>query len=105
MTTRPVYFTAKRSPAAARQGQASTDPPPVLESVANLQVGTLVLITRASDQAEVSIHLSDVIYMPGSHGTALAFKELQRGGMRIFHGTKVAGPKLFLRGPGETLNV
>ena len=25
--------------------------------------------------------------------------------MRIFHGTTVAGPKLFLRGPGETLNV
>ena len=36
VTTRPVYFIAKQSPAIANQGQASTDPAPVLESVAHL---------------------------------------------------------------------
>jgi len=64
--------------------------------VINLQVGKLVICAVMSNRMQVDIHLSNVIYMPGSRGTTLTYRELQRGGMRIRHGTTIADPKLFL---------
>ena len=50
-----------------------------------------------SDRGLVDIHVADVLYLPDNYGTTLAYRELQRGGMRIQHGTaQDAGSRLCL---------
>ena len=88
VTTRPAYLSAR--PAPRPDGRSWVDPrlTPPFKVITDLQVvGNLIIRAEMSDRQLVGIHLSNVIYLPDNHGTTLSFRELQRGGMRIQHGT------------------